>query len=160
MSRPMKFCTILNDERIEYLAASGYSKARRSAACNTPETIAQILEDDYMASRQAQEHVWVIATDVKCRAIGTFEVSKGSANEAMFPVREILKDVLMCQGVMFMVAHNHPSGDPTPSKEDIASTKNIIAGAKAVGLTLCDHVIIGDTGVFSFRRSMENLFER
>jgi DNA repair protein RadC len=58
------------------------------------------------------------------------------------PVREILVAVLRHDGQSFAVAHNHPSGDPTPSRDDVAATRRIADAARAAGLRFLDHVII------------------
>ena len=61
--------------------------------------------------------------------------------------------LLILTGVMIVILHNHPSGDPTPSTEDKKLTEQIRAGASVLGLTLADHIVIGDQQYFSFREN-------
>jgi len=58
--------------------------------------------------------------------------------------REVLKTVLLANGVSIVLVHNHPSGDPTPSEEDLALTRRLKAAAELMGIRLLDHVVLGD----------------
>jgi DNA repair protein RadC len=72
-------------------------------------------------------------------------VSEGSIDRVFFPVREVLNAVLRSDGRAFAVAHNHPSGDPTPGTEDLRATNKLRVAARTVGLRFLDHdVVAGD----------------
>ena len=92
---------------------------------------------------QDKERFLSILLDAKFRVIGVDEVSVGNFDFTVVDPREIFKTALVCNAVGIILAHNHPSGDPTPSKEDIRITKELKEGAKLLGLDLLDHVIIG-----------------
>lgn len=66
----------------------------------------------------------------------------------MFPVREILRDVLMIDGISFFIVHNHPSGEVSPSREDKTATEKLRSAAKLMDLNLNDHIIIGVEGTY------------
>ena len=66
---------------------------------------------------------------------------------------ELFRKALLRNAVMIVILHNHPSGDPTPSTEDKKLTEQIRAGASVLGLTLADHIVIGDQQYFSFREN-------
>ena len=71
------------------------------------------------------------------------ELSSGSASQTVASISEILRPVLIDQAPNFVIAHNHPSGEATPSEPDRLLTKNLAEGARAMGLYFIDHLIIG-----------------
>lgn len=92
-----------------------------------------------------RERVIVLVCDPANRLRRIVTVSEGSADRAQFPVREILNAVLRNDGRAFVVAHNHPSGDATPSPQDIRATEDLAAAARTVGLRFLDHVVVSGT---------------
>ena len=79
--------------------------------------------------------------------------AKGTSNFTTFYPREIIKRACELRSNGLIIAHNHPSGDPTPSKNDIEATSQINQILHALGITFCDHVIVGKHRTFSFRAS-------
>lgn len=98
---------------------------------------------------RTRERLVLVICNKRSRVIGYEVISEGSADRALLPLREVLVAVLRRDGQAFAVAHNHPSGDPTPSQDDIDSTVELHRAAKATGLRLLDHVVVTDT---SWRR--------
>ena len=86
----------------------------------------------------------VLVCDTANQLRRVVRVSEGSIDRAFLPVREILNAVLRHDGRAFAVAHNHPSGDPTPGPDDIRSTDRLRAAARMVGLRFLDHVVVGE----------------
>ncbi len=78
-------------------------------------------------------------------------MAEGTCNTAAISQRDIFIEALRISAVCFIVVHNHPSGDPSPSEEDIIFTEKLYEGAELLGFSLCDHVIIGDNAYYSFR---------
>lgn len=95
----------------------------------------------WLAAR-SRERAIVLSCDNRLRLLGVDVISDGSAHKTALPTREILTAVLRRDGSSLAIAHNHPSGDPEPSREDIAATLRIRDGAEHVGLRLLDHVVI------------------
>ena len=91
---------------------------------------------------QRRERVLVLVCDAGNRLRRTEAVAHGSIDRSAFPVREILNCVLRHDGRAFAVAHNHPSGDPTPSEADVLATRALTAAARVVGLRFLDHVVV------------------
>lgn len=91
-----------------------------------------------------RERVIVLVCDSANRLRRVVTVADGSADRVLFPVREILNAVLRHDGRAFVVAHNHPSGDPTPSDDDRRASEQISDGATAVGLRFLDHLVVAD----------------
>lgn len=106
-----------------------------------PEDIAQLAQGELAGLRR--ERVLVLVCDAANRLRRAELISMGSIDRSSLPVREILNCVLRHDGRSFAVAHNHPSGDPTPSDSDVRATRDIAAGAKIVGLRFLDHVVLG-----------------
>lgn len=116
-----------------------------------PQTIVAMLNSCYGLNRLAEEHVCIIALSTKSKPLGVFEVSHGSVNASLCNPREIFIRLLLSGASSFVLSHNHPSGDCTPSKEDIKMTRRIKEAADIMGIYFLDHIIIGDTTYHSFR---------
>ena len=90
-----------------------------------------------------RERVIVFICDRRGSLLQQHELSMGSDRRSLIEVREVLNAVLRYDGASFALAHNHPSGDPTPSDADVRATEAVACGAKAVGLRFLGHVIVG-----------------
>jgi len=104
------------------------------------------------------EKFWVLCLNRKNRLIKRVEISSGTASQALVGSREIFREALREGAVAIMCVHNHPSGDPTPSVQDIQVTRQVREAAKVVGIDLIDHVIVGEAandpagaGFYSFK---------
>jgi DNA repair protein RadC len=89
-----------------------------------------------------RERVLVVVLDAGNRVRRLVALSEGSADRSLLPVREVLNAVLRNDGAAFALAHNHPSGDPTPSPHDRRATEQVEAAARVVGLRFLDHLIL------------------
>lgn len=90
------------------------------------------------------EHVYLILTDCKNRFMKEILLSKGTVNMSVLSVREIFVEALRYQAVNILLLHNHPSGDATPSRQDIFITEQIREASRLLNIPLLDHIIIGD----------------
>ena len=81
------------------------------------------------------------------------EIYRGTLDRAVVEPREILKRALLSNAAGLILYHNHPSGDPSPSREDREFTRRLAAAAESVGLRLLDHVVVGREGCVSFREA-------
>ena len=86
----------------------------------------------------------MICMNTKNKIIGVFEISHGSVNSSIVSPREVFQKALLANAVSIIVMHNHPSGDCTPSREDIEVTKRLVEAGKIVGVEVLDHIIVGD----------------
>lgn len=107
-----------------------------------PESIA----DTYMQVMRhlKKEEVMLLMLDGKMRRIADKVIATGTVNAAVLDTREIFIEALRYEAVYVVVLHNHPSGNPTPSKEDIAVTGRLKQAGELIGIPLKDHIIIGD----------------
>lgn len=93
-----------------------------------------------------QEHVVVLVLDAKLRLNAIHEAGIGTTSSALVEARHVLKVALMTGGTGIILAHNHPSGDPEPSREDAVLTAAIEAAGRLMGVTLFDHMVIARDG--------------
>ena len=93
----------------------------------------------------------MIAMDTKCKIIGVFEVSHGSIDSSFVNPREIYMKALSCNAAGIIVAHNHPSGNPSPSAPDIAVAKRLKEAGDILGVKIHDFLISGDDCYYSFQ---------
>lgn len=146
--------TRLDEDRKNVLVKE-YSKNYPSEKdLNTPKKIMEMMNKVFLANVQPEEHMWVIAMDIKCHPIGIFEVAKGVVNSCAASPREIFVRLCLCGAACFVLVHNHPSGDVTPSKEDKEFTERIVEAGKILNIECVDHIIIGDS-YYSFSEKKE-----
>jgi DNA repair protein RadC len=99
---------------------------------------------------EEQELMICMMLDSKNHLIGEQVLTRGTVNTTVITPREILLEALRRQAVGILLVHNHPSGDPSPSREDYDVTERVYRAAAMVGIPLLDHIIIGDHRYFSF----------
>jgi DNA repair protein RadC len=91
-----------------------------------------------------REHFVVILVDRKNRLIGIHTVSVGSLTASVVHPREVFKVAILSNAAAILCGHNHPSGDPQPSREDCSLTRRLVQAGQVLGIEVLDHVIIGD----------------
>lgn len=117
----------------------------------SPNDIFNIAQNVIRGNEYAEENLWLITLDIKNSITGIFTVSTGSLNSSIVHPREIFKRAVLQNAASIIICHNHPSGDPAPSQEDIDTTKRIYDAGKILGIELLDHVIIGDNKYTSLK---------
>ncbi len=136
----------LNQEKID----------NQSKPFSSPERVAEMFK--IRALTLETENIWVLPLDsknyLKAKPVS---ISQGTINSSLAHPREIYKVAIQLSAASIVVVHNHPSGDPTPSKQDIELTKQLIDSGKIIGIKCHDHVIIGKEreGQFSYFYSMK-----
>jgi len=116
---------------------------------DVPEDIYDLLAD---LKHEKQEHFVVILLDAKNRVIRVANVHIGTLTMSVVGPREVFRIAVREGASSIIVAHNHPSGDPTPSPEDLEVTQRLVEVGKMLDIPVLDHVIIGDPGSVSFTR--------
>ena len=109
--------------------------------CSSAQAVSVIRT--YLAETD-REHLLVLTVDTRNRLIGINTVSVGSLNSSLGHPREIFKAAILQNAAAIILAHNHPSGDPTPSSEDRALTERIKQASELLGIRLLDHIVVGD----------------
>ena len=110
---------------------------------NSPETIASFAREFLRLHEETEEYLYMICMNNKLEMTSVFELSHGNVNSSIVGIREMFQKALLANAVSIIVMHNHPSGDPTPSREDIEITKRMAEAGKVVGVQVLDHIIIG-----------------
>ncbi|MCH5268141.1 MAG: DNA repair protein RadC [Lachnospiraceae bacterium] len=116
--------------------------------CDDPERVAAA----YMSMRFLEtEQVRLLILDGKNAVKRDIELSSGTFNASMAAPREVYYNALKYKAVSILLLHNHPSGDPTPSRDDHVATRRIMETGRLIGIPLIDHIVIGDNRYVSFR---------
>ena len=103
-------------------------------------------------ARERVEQFRILFLDTRNRLIADEAQARGTVNHTPVYPREVVKRALELQATALILVHNHPSGDPTPSRDDIEMTREVVAAARALSIVLHDHVIVGNGRWLSFRR--------
>lgn len=124
------------------------ASATKRLCFTEPKSIAEYYMEDMRHLKQ--EHMKLLLFNTKTRLLGETEVSKGTVNASLISPRELFIEALQKNAVSMILLHNHPSGDPAPSREDIQVTRRIREAGELIGVTLLDHIIIGNNCYMSF----------
>jgi DNA repair protein RadC len=139
-------------ESMDHSKALDYAQLIEACACYVRET-KPALRDPLAVYRlmvplfryQKQESVYIILTDSKNRVIGApREITRGLIDSCPTHAREVFRQAITDSASAIILCHNHPSGDPTPSREDIEATRRLVETGRIVGIPIFDHVIIGN----------------
>jgi DNA repair protein RadC len=134
--------TLVKEKEISYAC---------SESLTSPDAVAKLAIDFIGMDKFAEEHMYLIALNVKNYVNGLTEISHGALSFSIVHPREIFKYAISMNAASIMLIHNHPSGDPTPSEEDVAMTKRIQEAGELLGINLLDHIIVADGKFASLR---------
>ena len=107
----------------------------------SPKDVCAIMGPEY--ENAVVETAMMLALDTKNKVIGVFTVSTGSLNASIIHPRDVFQRAILCNAASVILVHNHPSGDPSPSSEDVELTKKLAAAGKLLDIDVLDHVVIG-----------------
>ena len=113
-------------------------------AIKSPDDAAAIGREFMRIHEESEEYMYMICMNMKNKVIGVFEISHGTVNASLVQPREVFQKALLANAVSIILMHNHPSGDPTPSRQDIEITTRLVEAGKIVGVEVLDHIVIGD----------------
>jgi DNA repair protein RadC len=143
-----KACQVLAAVELGKRIAAHPRRMRAEIGC--PSDIAELVMEKMRYYKK--EHFCVLLLDTKGRVIEENEVSVGDLNGAMVHPREVFIQAIRRSAAAVALIHNHPSGDPAPSEEDIGVTERLMDSAEILGIKIVDHIIIGD-GVYTSLKS-------
>lgn len=110
----------------------------------SPEDCAQAIQTLLHLEDAPAERFGILTLNTKNKIVGVHVLYMGSLNASIVHPREVFQAALLNNAASFICFHNHPSGDPTPSREDIEVTKRLAEAGKIMGIDLLDHIIVGD----------------
>lgn len=118
----------------------------------------KVCTDVLCAHKKSSEQCWVIYLDLKLKITAIHTIGKGGISECIVDSVEVFKGAFLSNSTAFILVHNHPSGETTPSIEDLQITKKLLIKSKVLGLELLDHLIIGEDSFCSLRQMNESIF--
>lgn len=142
---------VIAEFKIVEAAAQRMARAKVMQRCVISSWSAVIDYCHTVMAHRETEHFRILFLDTKNTLIADEDHGRGTLDHVPVYPREVMKRALELNAASLILVHNHPSGDPTPSEADIAMTRQINAAAKALSITLHDHIIIGKSCEASFR---------
>ena len=154
-------------EELSQIKGIGFAKAAQIKACfelgkrqdlepelkdfdiKNPQSVVKAIQSSI--KDKAKEHFKLILLNTRNKIIGISTVSIGTLNSNLVHPREVFKDAISHSAASVVFAHNHPSGDPEPSEDDLTITKRLTEAGKILGIEVIDHIIISKNGFFSFK---------
>lgn len=121
----------------------------RENLLSSPDAVAAYFMEEMR--HKEKEELRVVLLNTKGRMLHDAVVSIGTVNSSLISPREIFLEALKFQAVSIILLHNHPSGEPEPSREDILVTKRVYEAGRLIGISLTDHIIIGDNCYISLK---------
>lgn len=144
--RVVKYKTKLVDGRKAVLEKDySVNYPEMDSMMNSPEKVARLAKEFLHMHENTEEYMYMLCLNTKLRLTGIFEISHGNVNSSIVGTREVFQKALLGNAVSIILMHNHPSGDCTPSREDIAVTKKLVDAGRIVGVEVLDHIIIGSS---------------
>lgn len=117
----------------------------------SPREVAEYLIPQYGTG--PVEQFGILLLDTKHRLLRTTVISVGTLDSSLVHPREVFREAAAGRASSIVLFHNHPSGDPHPSREDLELTGRLIAAGELMGITVLDHIILGDSGYCSFKET-------
>nr|WP_243270057.1 JAB domain-containing protein [Thermanaerosceptrum fracticalcis] len=119
----------------------------------SPRDAYELIEKTLRLSLEPKENFGILTLDIKVRAIGLHIISIGSIGSSVVSPRDVFAAAILNNAAAIILFHNHPSGDPTPSSEDIKVTRSLCDAGKIMGIQVLDHIIIGENRYESLKQS-------
>jgi len=122
--------------------------------CSTLHLV-EFVRNVLKVNNEPQEVLYLLSLNSKNQLVSFTELARGSTNACYISQNEIFKNVLLSNSNKFILLHNHPTGDPTPSSNDIKFTKDLLKSCKIMGFDFLDHLVIGDNEYQSIMQDLK-----
>ena len=130
-------------------------KILKKIPLTSPKAVADYLKQKL--GREKKEHFVILSLDTRNYLIRENIISIGTLNANLVHPREVFKEAIDARAASVIVAHNHPSGDPEPSEDDLIITKRLTEAGKILGIEIIDHIIVAKNGFLSFKEKKVNI---
>ena len=140
---------LLGELAMHYEVAYQPERPAEMPTINCPQDVHSLLGPEMSAL--AQEQLRVLLLNTRNQVMAQRVVYQGNVNSSVVRPAEVLRAAVIENAPSIIVSHNHPSGDPTPSPEDVSITRDLAASAKLLGIDLLDHVVIGGSKFVSLK---------
>ncbi len=137
-------------------ASSHNQENSRKLMIDAPQKAVELVALNF--KNKKKENIFVLLLDTRKKLIKKTLISVGTLDASLIHPRDVFKEAISNFAAGFILLHNHPSGDPSPSPDDAELTKQLISASKFMDIAFLDHIIIGNPGYYSFRESQEDLF--
>ena len=117
-----------------------------------PYMVCQLINTIFDLENMCEEHLVMLALDTKLKVVGAFDIHTGTQKSSLVSTKSIFTRAMLCNANSIIIAHNHPSGNPNPSMDDIHITNKIKEAGEILDITLQDHIIVGDNDYYSFKQ--------
>lgn len=142
-----KYKVVLKEQPVNYNAK--YSFPTEGLM---PADIAVFALNELELAKEAEEYVYALYVDTKLQPVGVSEISHGTNNKSICSTRSIFQRALLLNANSVFLIHNHPTGDVSPSADDVKSTKIVKQAGELLEINLLDHIIVGSNGgYYSFK---------
>lgn len=142
--RVVKYRTRLTDDRKAVLEKDmSVNYPEMNNKFNSPEEVDRLARHFLRMTEETEEYMYMLCLNNKLMLSGIFEISHGNVNSSIVGTREVMQKALLANAVNIILIHNHPTGDCTPSTDDIKVTERLIKAGEIVGVQVLDHIIIG-----------------
>ena len=119
---------------------------------NNPYAVSCMLNEIFDMENLCEEHFVMLALDTKLKVVGAFDIHVGTSKSSPVSAKSVFTRAMLCNANSIIVAHNHPSGDAHPSRDDVNITRTLEKAGEILDIKLQDHIIIGDDSYYSFKR--------
>lgn len=120
-------------------------------AISSPASAYKLAVEAFELNEAAEERFCIIVLNTKNKPVGLHTISTGTLNASLVHPREVFKAAMLNNAFGLILVHNHPSGDPEPSKDDIETNSRLIEAGKILGINVLDHIIVGDERYISLK---------
>ena len=118
---------------------------------NNPYAVSCMLNEIFDMENLCEEHFVMLALDTKLKVVGAFDIHAGTSKSSPVSAKSVFTRAMLCNANSIIVAHNHPSGDTHPSRDDVNITRTLEKAGEILDIKLQDHIIIGEDDYYSFR---------
>ena len=136
--------------RLTFNLSTEYGRFMREVASKytvtSPDTAARYLQDNVFTPFEQcdQEELWTLCLNTKNRITHDAMVYRGNVNSSIIRLAEVFRPAILVNATAIIISHNHPSGDPSPSPEDVQITRSTVEAGQLLGMELLDHIVVGN----------------
>ena len=135
--------------------SSGTYQLDSDITLNSAGQVVRVVNSAYNLQNLTQENVILVTADTRLKCVGLHVVHVGSIRQSVFDIPDIFKRVLLSNSGSFFLVHNHPSGDSTPSREDINATSRVLDASRVMNIDFVDHIVVGYNDHTSIREKTD-----
>lgn len=139
-----KYKTVMEENKQNVLVKEGEYQLEEDCVLDRPIKISEFVCNILHMEELAEEYIYVIGLDTRLKPVGVSEIGHGSVDACLSSMRSIMMRLLLMGACKYVLVHNHPSGDATPSRADILMTKTAVRAGELMDIPLVDHIVIGD----------------